>query len=82
MKCSESPKIIFGRENRKSAYNSYIVNGLSINDVTHFLRFLTPPSPLSPILLNRLMELCHLLADPPKWVTLFMDGPNTKLPSS
>ena len=28
----------------------------SINDITHFLRFLTLPSPLSPILLNRLME--------------------------
>ena len=28
--------------------------GPSINDVTHVLRFLTPPSPLSPILLNRL----------------------------
>ena len=46
MKCSESPKIIFGRENRKSAYNSYIVKGSSINDVTHFLRFLTPSLPL------------------------------------
>ena len=30
--------------------------GPSINDVTNFLRFLTPPSPLSPILLIRLME--------------------------
>ena len=30
--------------------------GLSVNDVTHFLRFLTPPSHLSPILLNRHME--------------------------
>ena len=30
--------------------------GLSINDVTHFLNFFTPPSPLSPILPNRLME--------------------------
>ena len=28
----------------------------SINAVTHFLRLLTPPSPLLPILLNRLME--------------------------
>ena len=28
----------------------------SINLVTHFLRFLTTPSLLSPILLNRLME--------------------------
>ena len=31
--------------------------GPSMNDVTHFLRFLNPPSPLSPILLNRLMGL-------------------------
>ena len=30
--------------------------GPSINNVIHFLRFLTPPSPLSPILLNRPME--------------------------
>ena len=30
--------------------------GPSINNVIHFLRFLTPPFPLSPILLNRLME--------------------------
>ena len=29
---------------------------LSINEVTHFFRYLTPPSPLSPILLKRLME--------------------------
>ena len=42
-----------------------LVNGPSINNVTHFLRFLTPSSPLSPILLNRLMELHHLLEDPP-----------------
>ena len=27
--------------------------GLSINDITHFLRFLIPSSPMSPILLNR-----------------------------
>ena len=56
------------------------VESLSANDITHFLIFLTPPpSPLSPILLNRLMEYHHLLADPhsslpPKWVTSFMDG--------
>ena len=45
-----------------------------INDVDLFL---TPPSPLSPILLNRLMEYRHLLADPPppKWVTSLMDDP-------
>ena len=42
-----------------------LVNRPSINNVTHFLRFLTPSSPLSPILLNRLMELHHLLEDPP-----------------
>ena len=30
--------------------------GQSINNVTHFLRFFTLPSSLSPILLNRLME--------------------------
>ena len=30
--------------------------GPSINKVIDFLRFLTPPSPLSPILLNTLME--------------------------
>ena len=30
---------------------------LPIIDVTHFLRFRTPPSPLSPILLNRIMEI-------------------------
>ena len=37
----------------------------SINDVNHFLRFSTPPSPLLPILLIRLMEQRHLLVDPP-----------------
>ena len=30
--------------------------GPSKNDLTHFLIFLTPPYPLSPVLLNRLME--------------------------
>ena len=38
--------------------------GQSINHLTHFLIFLTPPSHLSPILLNRLMEKRHLLAEP------------------
>ena len=33
-----------------------VCKGPSINDVTHFLRFFTPRSPLSPILLNRLMK--------------------------
>ena len=49
----------------------------SINDVMNFLRFLTPPSPLSPVLLNRIVEFCQLLADPPlpKWMMSFMDGP-------
>ena len=37
----------------------------SINDVAHFLRLLTHPSPLSSILPNRLMECSHLLAIPP-----------------
>ena len=32
---------------------------------THILRFLTTPFPLSPILLNRFMKKCHLLADSP-----------------
>ena len=52
--------------------------GASINDVTHFLRFLNPPMSLLPILLNGLMEQHQLLADPPlplKWVSSFMDGP-------
>ena len=31
----------------------------------HFLRFFTPSSPLPPIILNRHMEQCHLLVDPP-----------------
>ena len=31
-------------------------SGTSINDVVHFFGFLMPPFPLSPILLNRLME--------------------------
>ena len=44
----------------------YIIKGQpSINDVTHFMRFLNPPTSLSPILLNRLMEKHHLLVDPP-----------------
>ena len=33
-----------------------MVLGPSIYDVTHFLRFLSPPSPLSPILHNIRME--------------------------
>ena len=55
--------------------------GPSINDVTHFLRILTPLFPLSPILLNRLMEEHHLLAHPPSplsgWRHLWM-APNIK----
>ena len=37
---------------------SYLIynEGPSINDITHHLRFLTPPFPSSPILLNKLME--------------------------
>ena len=34
----------------------FLIMGPSINDVTYFLRFLTLPSPLSPTLLNRLMD--------------------------
>ena len=33
--------------------------------ITHFLNFWPPPSPSSPILLNRLMEWHHLFASPP-----------------
>ena len=59
----------------------YPVQELAINDVTHILRFLTPLSPLPPILLDRLRELCHFLADPPspKWMTSFIDGPIVKI---
>ena len=45
-------------------YEFVVLGPPSINDATHFLRFLIPPSS-SPILLNRLMEECQLLADPP-----------------
>ena len=41
-------------------FHTYVSMEPSINNVTHFLRFLTPPSPLSPILLHRL----QILADP------------------
>ena len=46
-------------------YHKVHSKGTSINDVTHFLWFLTHSSLMSPILLNRLMESCHLLVDPP-----------------
>ena len=36
-----------------------------------FLEIFTPPSPWSPILLNRLMKECHLLSDPPSLNILF-----------
>jgi len=52
------------------------IKGPSIKDVTHFLKSLTPPSPLSPILLNWLRKSPFgrsLL--PLKWVTSFMDYP-------
>ena len=52
--------------------------GPSINDVfTHFLIFLTPPSTLSPFLINRLVVTLPFGRSPlpPKWVTSFMDGP-------
>ena len=43
---------------------------------THILIFLTTPFPLSPILLNRFMKKCHLLADSPSplngWRHLWM----------
>ena len=48
-----------------------------INDVTHILRSLTPPSPLSPILLNRLYWVTSPIGRsplPPRWVISFMDG--------
>ena len=44
---------------------SMYCKGPSINDVTHNLKFLIPPSPSTPILLNRLLEYRHLSADPP-----------------
>ena len=63
------------KENQEVNYHIFFLNylnylftvswGPSINDVFHFLRFLTSPSPLSPILQNSLVEYCHLLADPP-----------------
>ena len=57
--------------------HKFCLQGPSIHDVTHFLRFLTPPSPLSPILQKRLMEQHHQSANPPppKWVTSFMNSP-------
>ena len=51
--------------------------GPSINEVIHFLRFFTPPSPLSPIALKlayRVMSPFGRSPHPPKWVTSFMDG--------
>ena len=51
--------------------------GPTINDVTHILRY----GFLTHILLNMLMEYCHLLADPSPTkcmtsvMTSFMDGP-------
>ena len=50
-------------------------NGPSINDVTNFLRFMTPSSPVSPILLDTLESPFGKSPLPHKWVTLFMDGP-------
>ena len=40
----------------ENKYTSLFYKGPSINDVTHFWSFWTPPSPLSLILLKRLME--------------------------
>ena len=49
--------------------------------VTHFLRFLTSPSSLSPILLKslwyRVISPSGRSSLPPKWMMSFMDGPNT-----
>ena len=53
--------------------------GLSINDVTHYLIFLTPPSPLSPILLNRFYGVKSPFGRPPSsQVTSFMDDPKVR----
>ena len=46
--------------------------GPSINDVTQFLRFKNPPSPLSPLVGLWSNSRYPLLS---KWVTSFMDGP-------
>ena len=50
--------------------------GPSINDITCaiFLTFLNSPSPLSPILLNRLMDQCNVLADPPSPMIRLFNG--------
>ena len=54
--------------------------GPSINNVIHFLKFLTPPSPLSPILLNRLYGVMSPFGRPPSsQVTSFMDDPKVRL---
>ena len=52
------PKKNVQKQNKQNIYMSFkkVYNGPSINDFAHFLRFLTPPSPLSPILLYRLMD--------------------------
>ena len=49
--------------------------GPFIKDVIKFLRFLTPLLPSSSLLLNKLIKLDHLLANPPRLMTSFMNGP-------
>ena len=66
-----------GLAEKRIAAGSLLGARASINGVTHFLIFLTPPFPLSLILLKRLMEWRHLLADTPSllsgWHHLWMD---------
>ena len=55
---------------------------LSINDVTHFLRFLTPPFPLVTHFIKQAYEVTSPFGrspSPPKWVTLFMDSPSAMM---
>ena len=50
MQSIEFQKIIF------SNYLYVFEKGPFLNDVSNFLRFLNPPSPLLPILVNRVMK--------------------------
>ena len=56
--------------------------GQSINDVIHFLRFFTLPSPLSPILGLWNNITLWQIPPPPKWLTSFMDGPSASYSDS
>ena len=51
-------KFLIGKQKKcvKIFIECFLCMGLSINDVTHFLRFFNSQSPLSPIFLNMLME--------------------------